>query len=183
MALGNTTLLEYGIRTEQSDMRAHVCPVVRRVYVYGTAGGLAAIDTGTYREVPGYQANVPTPTARGYLVPPMAIPGCVGLELRSSVWDALAFVSSDGLSQKGGKALRLVMGMIRQGLLPLPSMPKDVGDFELQVKGMDITIMPGQWQRPIVVQVKCDYKGGAQVLGGTGYLFLQTAECNPLGYH
>ena len=33
------------------------------------------------------------------------------------------------------------------------------------------------------IQVKCDYRGGPRELGGSGNLFLQTHECNPLRRH
>ena len=39
--------------------------------------------------------------------------------------------------------------------------------------GVKCIVVNGKWR----IQVKCDYDAGP---GGTGNLFLQTAECNPL---
>ena len=66
---GNTKLVEYGIHNEGSDIRAHVCVLARRVYVFPTANALACIDAGDYPRRPVYtQINgVSTVTAEGYL--------------------------------------------------------------------------------------------------------------------
>jgi hypothetical protein len=40
VALQNTKLVDYGIQTEESDLRAHVCVNARQVYVYPTKKGV-----------------------------------------------------------------------------------------------------------------------------------------------
>src|SRR5690606_40834141 len=75
-------LVEYGTQTERSDVRAHVCPAVRCVYVYPTASGVAVVMTGNYPLRQAYQPGWPEPTAEGYLVPPEDIPNCVELKFR-----------------------------------------------------------------------------------------------------
>ena len=182
-ALGNTRLVEHGIQTEQSDLRAHVCPVARKVYVYPTKRGLEAIDSGKFRSVPGYQDGIKTATAKGYLVPPFEIKECVAISLRAEAWDYLKFSEHDTLSSKGHKAEKLILQMLKRGLFPVPALPDTVTDKDIQIRGADIIIKAGKLTRDdIVIQVKCDYRGGERSDGGTGNLFLQTEECNPFGY-
>ncbi len=182
--MNRTSLVEYGIQTEQSDVRAHVCPAVRRVYVYPTASGLSAVSAGKYPLRPAYQPGWPEPTAEGYLVPPEDIPNCVELRFRDRAWDALAFDRGESTTAKGDKAVRLVKSMLKQGLLPLPSESQVVEEMDMQVKGTDIFVRANQLrERDVRVQVKCDFNGGRKELGGTGNLFLQARERNPFGYN
>jgi hypothetical protein len=44
----------------------------------------------------------------------------------------------------------------------------------MQFEGLDIVVATR-----VRIQVKLDFRGGERELGGTGNLFLQTAECNP----
>jgi len=173
-------LFDYGIQNEQSDIRVHVCPVARRVYVYPTDCGLQAIEMGNYPQRNGYQRDVDEPTARGYLVPPFDIEKCVGLTFRSTAWDKINFQSTDDTSEKGIKAIQLVKGMLRQGLFPAPFLGREVTDKDIQIDGTDIIVNSnGSASGILRLQVKCDYPGGEKSLGGTGNLFLQTAERNP----
>jgi len=182
--LGNTALVDYGIQTEKSHIRAHVCPKARRVYVYPTPNGIEAIESGAYISRPGYQSGISMPTSLGYLVPPFDIAECVALAIRPDAWDYLNFSDEDSLTDKGNKAVRLVKGMLKRGLFPIPAIGTEITDRDLQVDGTDIIIRAGAIrQQDIVIQVKCDFPGGERDLGGTGNLFLQIAECNPLGIH
>ena len=175
-------LHDYGIQNEQSDLRAHVCPLVRRVYVYPTAEGRRAIAAGGWTPRPAYQAGVTGPTAMGYCVPPFAIRRCVALEVRAEAWEKVAFCDTDDTSEKGKKAVRFVRDMIRFGVFPLPYV---IGECDtdlsrtMQINGDDIVVSVGTNQ--VHIQVKCDYRGGDDALGGTGNLYLQVAERNPLG--
>jgi len=177
----NNLLHEYGIQTEQSDLRAHVCPLVRRVYVYPTAEGRRALEAGGRRARPAYQPGVVGPTAMGYCVPPFAIRRCVAVEVRAQAWEAVAFSETDDTSAKGQKAVRFVAEMIRAGVFPLPYA---VGQLDadparaMQIRGDDIIVDLGATR--VHIQVKCDYRGGDVTLGGTGNLYLQVAERNPL---
>lgn len=178
------SLVEYGIQTEQSDVRVHVCPVVRRVYVYPTSSGVSVIASGSYRLVPAFQPGWPEPTAMGYLVPPDDIPNCVEVKFRDLAWNALAFRRDDDPTTKGNKAVRLVKSMLKHGLLPLPAESEVVDESDMQVSGTDILVKANQLRvQDIRIQVKCDFEGGRKELGGTGNLFLQVQEINPFGYH
>ena len=88
------------------------------------------------------------------------------------------FDKDDGLHEKGRKATLLIKGMIRDGMFPMPAIPLEQLDRALQIDGEDIVAWISG--RRIRIQVKCDYAGGEESLGGTGNLFLQTAELNPL---
>jgi len=174
-------LFDYGIQNEQSDLRAHVCPLVRRVYVYPTVEGRRATEAGGRSARPAYQAGVTGPTAMGYCVPPFDIRRCVALEVRADAWAAATFCETDDTSTKGAKAVRFVAGMIRAGVFPLPY-AIDQCDADpsrtMQINGDDIVVTVGS--NRVHIQVKCDYRGGDVALGGTGNLYLQVAERNPL---
>jgi len=177
-------LVSYGIQTEKSHIRVHVCPIAKCVYIYPTENGIQAIDSGHYPDVHGYQKDVDFPTAKGYLVPPFDINCCVGLSFRDDAWDAIGFSPSDSTSEKGSKAVKLVLAMIKRGLFPFLAIAaiSEITDKQLQVQGQDIIIASSaiHAHEDIVIQVKCDYAGGEKSLGGSGNLFLQTAERNPL---
>jgi len=177
-------LYNYGIQNEESDIRVHVCPIAKRVYVYPTACGLAAVKSGKHPKKSGYQKGFNLPTATGYLVPPFQIKRCVSIKMRDSVWASLNFKENETTIQKGTKAERLVEGMILNGLLPIPALTKKISRKDLQIKGQDIIIPSGAiTQTDIRIQVKCDFPGGEKSLGGTGNLFLQVQERNPGNCH
>jgi len=181
MGTSSDQLHEYGIQNEASDIRAHVCPFVRRVYVYPTEEGRRVAISGKWPKRPAFQPGVEGATAEGYLVPPLAIPRCVGIEVREEAWDFTAFCESDDTTMKGKKAVRFVAQMIRAGIFPLPY---SVGNLDadptetMQIRGDDIIVDLGA--NRVHIQVKCDFKGGDKALGGTGNLYLQVAERNPL---
>ena len=178
------SLFEYGIQTEKSDIRTHVCPVVRRVYVYPTSSGLMVIESGCYPLVPGYQPGWSEPTAEGYLVPPDDIPCCVELKFRNTVWDHLNFRKDEDTSEKGRKAVRLVKMMLKRGLLPIPTESEIVEERNIQISGTDIYVKANRLrEKDVHIQVKCDFDGGRKELGGTGNLFLQVREINPFGLY
>ena len=173
---GNTTLVEHGIQTELSDIRAHICPRERRVYIFPTQAGIEAIDSQRYVVKEAHQEGTDVITARGCWVPPMEIRRCISLAFRDSAWNKLQFRDGDSLSEKGSKALKLVLGIIRAGLFPGSLSGEKVQDLAWDIRGMDIIIRARHMPERIV-QVKCDYAGGRSGL------FLQLEECNPLGRH
>lgn len=183
---GTRELVDSGIQTENSDIRAHVCPVVRLVYVYPTECGITAINSGKFRKYPGFQEGVEEPTSEGYLVPPFAIERQAAVSVNDNVWEALAFSKSDSPTEKKEKSERLVRGMLKQGIFPLPAKAKTVHDKNEQIAGTDFIVedisLP-EGKTALRIQVKCDFDGGDKDRGGTGNLFIQVAECNPLGYH
>lgn len=172
-------LVGYGIQNEESDIRAHVCPKIKRVYVFPTKSGQEAIEkskNNTY----GYQENVSYPTAIGKRIPWQKIKSCISIGFRDSAWDAMHFSEKDDTSVKGKKAVRLISEATKNGLFPIPLIDKCDSSLskEIEIKGQDIIVhVAGQI---INIQVKCDYLGGDKKLGGTGYLYLQTHEINPL---
>lgn len=184
MKMYNEKLVDYGIQNEDSHIRVHVCPKVQRVYVYPTDCGISAIQTGQYHNTPGFQAGIAIPTAMGYLVPPFDIKRCVALSLNGDVWDSLGFQRIQTTTIKGQKAVRLIVEMLKQGLFPIPVQAYEITDRDLQIKGADVVIKAGTVTKDdIIIQVKCDFDGGEKELGGTGNLYLQVAECNPLRRH
>lgn len=175
--IGNTRLVEHGIQNEASDLRAHVCVLAEKVYVFRTADAVKimnyGIELGRYLPVSIRQPGVDVVTAICYPVP-------VG-DLRTIEVSAQRlireqrFSPQDSTSAKGKKAVNVVTQLIRMGWFPLLAVhAEDSTDFDLQVSGVDILIA-GKWR----IQVKCDYKSGIGN-GCTGKLWLQTHECNPL---
>lgn len=172
------SLVNYGIQTEKSHIRVHVCPIARCVYVYPTISGLKAISTGKYPLIYAYQTGHENPTARGYLVPPDNIACCIEIVLNNNTWEFFDFREEESVINKGEKAVRLVKGMIKKGLLPFPAIPKIIKNQSMQINGIDILIQSTK-QNNVHIQVKCDFKGGDKNRGGTGNLFLQIQEANP----
>jgi len=174
-------LHQYGIMQEKSDTRAHVCAVVQRVYVFDTQAAREVIRNGSYPVREASQTGVNGTTATGWLVPPEDIPACVALKPRSQTWEYLDFSERHSTSHRGREAMRLVVGLIKNGMFPFPAQPTDHLHVDIDMEGKDIRAHVAEQTR--YIQVKCDRRGGAQELGGTGNLFLQKAERNPFGRH
>ncbi|MHA2377488.1 MAG: hypothetical protein ACXAB9_15140 [Candidatus Thorarchaeota archaeon] len=174
--LGNTSLVRYGIQDYSCDLMIHVAVEARKVYMYPTESGKIAIDSGKYRTAPAFINGIQT--ARGYLVPPGKIEGCKWFDIPDDLLNKYRFEYSASTSIKGNKAEQLVKEMIEKGLLPLIVDVKEVEDYEQQLKGNDLEVICAS-----SYQVKCDWKAGHKVFGGTGNLFLQVEECNPFGMH
>jgi len=174
-------LHEYGIMQEQSDTRAHVCSVVQRVYVFDTDAAREVIRNGSYPVREATQNGVKGRTATGWLVPPKDIPACVALSPRPHTWSHLDFSETHSTAHRGREAMRLVDGLIREGMFPLPAHPTGELTIDTDMEGKDIRVHVAKQIRHI--QVKCDRRGGSKDLGGTGNLFLQKAERNPRGLH
>ena len=71
-------------------------------------------------------------------------------------------------------AVSIVAEMLKRQLIKLPVNIALIDDKNMQIRGTDILI-----QSKLCLQVKCDYLAGERQFGGTGNIFLQTAECNP----
>jgi len=171
----NTTLIDYGIHEEDSYIRAHVCPIVKIIYVFKTQEVIKVLDK--YPEVPGRQPGISFPTAMGRLVPPNDI-----FDIRPLYWNSYpwweSFNENDSTEKKGKLAVLVVTSIMKIGRFPLWFDAKEVEDINIDIQGTDI-IVCGKWK----IQVKCDFRAGPKELGGTGNLFIQTKECNPLGKH
>jgi len=174
--LGNTKLVKHGIYQENVDLRIHVAVKTRRVYIFETHKGIKAIETGKYPSRPVYTGNIVT--AIGYIVPPDDIEGCRCVPIPDNVLEGIQFDIKDSTPKKGEKAERLANRMILMGLIPLTISIASSADQELQINGSDFEILQAR-----SIQVKCDWSAGPREYGGTGNLFLQIQECNPLGLH
>lgn len=178
--LGNTRLIRYGIQTDSSDWRAHVCVNAGMVYVFPTKLAAQLIEKNNYRlvEVPTYIGGQKIITARGYPVPVSDIPRITPVSV-ANVIEKVGFSKELSTTEKGDRAVKLVMRLLRLGWFPLPWDSGIVEGVEMQVSGLDV-IVTGRHS----IQVKCDYEGGEPKKADprvTGNLFLQVEECNPLG--
>jgi len=174
MTSGNKQLIKYGIEewVETVDMMFHVSVVTKRVFSYEPGKALQTILAGDFQQVIVRTGNVIT--ARGYLVPPSAIEGW-GTVIPVRIFHEADFKQYDNTTVKGKKAEQVVREMLRGGQLSLNLSVIIVTDEELQLDGLDL--IPKQ---ALNMQGKCDWKAGPRELGGTGNLFIQTDECNPL---
>lgn len=182
VTLGNTRLVEYGIQTEESDLRAHVCVNARTVYVYPTKMGIKTVTEGNFQKRPAYQPGAAFPTAEGFIVPPEKIYGCLPI---NAAWamERLGIVSfGASTSAKGDWAVGVVRLLLSKGWFPMWGTSEVIDSLDIQIKGVDVIVTSRAR-----IQVKCDYEGGSPVRQGnkgervTGNLFLQVAECNPFG--
>lgn len=172
-----TKLADYGIHNEKSDIRLHVCPKIQRVYLYETKHGVAAIATGRYQKKPAgqYVNGQYHVTASGYLVPVFDIVGCQEFMLPDDIWRQYPMSENDSTSKKGMAAVRLVRAALIARAITLPGQVAVIEEKSLQIDGVDLIV-----QVSLRLQVKCDFRGGNRALGGTGNLYLQTSELNPL---
>lgn len=166
-------LYEYGIQTEDSDIRAHVSFVNQGIYVYETQEGLVAIEKHSPPTRSAYQPGYPSPTAEGWLVRPEWINGLVKVSLGDwSNWNCVDTAMST--SVKGRWAMKCVCAALRAGKFPLWIKASEEEDRDIQISGADLVVHCEK-----KIQVKCDYSAGEKP-HGTGNLFLQYAEINPL---
>ena len=164
-------LFNYGIQTEESDLRAHVSIVSNKVYVFPTKPAIELCKTGNYPSKLAWQPGVSYPTARGFVIPWNDIPFIVPVNAEIPIL-IQKFKEIDSTTVKGKKATNEVAWLLRRGWFPLMgAVPKEPTEMEAQVKGIDL-IVSGIWK----IQVKCDWKAGE---GGSGNLYLQIAERNP----
>ena len=165
-------LVPYGIQNEESFIRAHVCPVVGRVYVFETERGRDIIKKKQYRIAPAYTGG--QKTAEGYLVPPEDIEGVMEFNIPDDLKRNILELSESTTSIKGRGAVKIVQEMMSRRLLTMPAILEDETSIDAQLRGSDLVV-----SNSCTVQVKCDWRGGSWRLGGTGNLYLQIAESNP----
>lgn len=167
-------LFEYGIHLENSDIRCHVGPAARSIFVFRTALASALLP-GKYRKAYAGQPGVEGPTGLGYLVPWRDVP-----DIRAVAWSSVPwwewFDFHETTSEKGKKAVGVTAELMRLGRFPLwLDNGVESKDVSVQIRGTDMIIF-GRWR----IQVKCDWLAGDVKDGGSGNLFLQIAERNPL---
>jgi hypothetical protein len=163
-------LAEYGIQTDQSDIRAHVSVVNRCVFVFPTKAGLEAVEKNNAKLVFAGQEGVSGKTSSGWLVKPEWIRGLRAVRDDSFEWHL--FSQNMSTSRKGEIAVDAVRHLMAKGDFPVTLNGIPISDKQMQISGTDLLICP-----ELKVQVKCDYRAGPPP--GTGNLYLQKAECNP----
>jgi hypothetical protein len=171
-----TKLVEYGIQNEGSNIRVHVCYVAKYAYEYPTQSGIDAIKNEGLRRATATQPGVDFITARGVLVPPEAIDHCRWYRIPDEILSSHRISKSMSTSEKGDKAAHIVADMMRGNAMPIlcgDGWVIVVRQKQLQFDGVDI-------RATVKIQVKLDMRGGHKKFGGTGNLFLQTHERNPL---
>ena len=173
MAVQSSTLFEYGIQTEASDIRAHVSVVNRMIYVFPTRHGVDAVFRVPREERDATQPGVNGPTARGWLVPVDDVKDIRRLKYAS--WEGwIEFRDDLSTSRKGQLAVQCVIAAMKRGRFPFWLDATEDERHNVQILGTDILVFCRK-----KVQVKCDYYAGDKPFG-TGHLFFQRAECNPL---
>lgn len=171
---GNTTLVDYGILNEISDIRVHVCFAARRCYAYKTEEGRNAINKYKHVILEKSARQGDIITAMGYPMPLDYIDDVREIIIPDVWLSILKPQVKDKEDEKGRKAIRVIIGLLKRGHFPLWIDSKDEEDQALQISGVDILVSCKQ-----KIQVKCDFRGGHKKYGGTGNLYLQTKECNP----
>ena len=171
----NQRLIEHGIMQEESDYRIHVGFEAGAIYVFPTENGKKAVRSGEYSTTSAGQPGVYFTTSKAVLVPWHKIKGCKEIPIPPALLRAAKCRRSDSTSIKGRKALCIVQMMQQIDLVPISFAVTEVRNETMQIAGVDLTT------RPVTIQVKCDFKCGAKERGGTGNLYLETHECNPLG--
>lgn len=180
-------LFHYGIRTEKSDIRAHVGVLARSVFIFRTKHGIEAIEKHNPPLRPAYQGGVVGKTAEGY---PVQMGWVRDLRVRNlshwPVWDG--WTQALSTTEKGRRAVKLVCELLKHGLFPLWVNADDDDRKSIQLHGTDVVVFARQR-----IQVKCDYRAGWVNDGTirkhpghpmcTGNLFLQDYERNPLQRH
>jgi hypothetical protein len=173
-------LFEYGIQLERSDIRVHVSPSTRRLYVFPTAEAQRLLDQrgADFPAVTATQPGVEYVTAIGKLVPCNDMPLLQVVTLDHYAWWQ-KFKPTYATSTKGRMAVSIVLWALRNGRLPLWIRDaRESASCKVQRSGTDILI----WAR-FRIQVKCDWSAGPVEWGGSGNIFLQEAELNPLKRH
>jgi len=102
------------------------------------------------------------------------------LDIPGDLYEKANWSKEDSLGTKGHKAVVTVQNMLKRGKFAFPRLDGVGGDSQvvtekqIDIRGTDIIVFAR-----IKMQIKCDYRGGPQELGGTGNLYLQVAESNP----
>jgi hypothetical protein len=168
------TLFEYGIQTEDSDIRAHVSVANRTIYVFKTASAVAVLTEAAAPLVSATQPGAKGPTAEGWVLPVEKIPDL--RRVRFPSWRGWEFFDKRlPTSEKGKMAISCVRDAMKRGHFPFWLDAIEDDRKYLQLRGTDLLVFCKKR-----VQVKCDYDCGDRPLG-TGNLFLQKAERNPFG--
>ncbi len=176
----NYKLYDYGIYTEQSDIRAHVGPLAKTVYVYKTQEMINYIDQNKETIPIKYasQQGWSQPTASGYTVPIADLSFIRKVQWYSYPWDTFP-PRTASTSERGAAAVHIVCELLRLGRFPLFfDGAEESTDRNIQISGTDI-VVTGTHK----IQVKCDYPAAPREMGGYGNLYIQIQESNPFKMH
>lgn len=175
-------LFEHGIHTEESDIRAHVGFKTQTLYAFPTKRGVEdmerCVKEGKTAYKYAFQKGVVYATGGGYPIPWNEIKDLKRARIPIEWFFNFKGTENSSTSEIGDYAVGLVSRLLKEGRFPLWSNPMFCMDVDLQIKGMDI-IVKGRWR----IEVKGDVSCGERDLGGTGNLFFQTHELNPLKRH
>ena len=173
--MNDMELFNSGIHTENSDIRAHVGVANRKVYVFQTKHGVDAMSACDVTKE-AFQPGVVYATARGKIVPWDSIKGIRVLPCTNwSRWNEFHPLMTT--SQRGALAVACVIDIMKAGRFPLWLDAWEDERENVQIKGTDILLFCRK-----KIQVKCDWSCGERP-NGTGNIFLQIAERNPLKMH
>lgn len=176
MNLGNTNLVRYGIFDEKAEVRGHVSPTTKHIYVFLPERAREAIEKKEYAKKPAFTGRLVT--AKGYCIPPEDIKGCKAYPIPEDLLKEANFSKKDTTSEKGRKAEMIGEEMLRRGIIPAIITVNTCTDVNKQIDGVDATITV-----KCTYQFKCDYDAGPKMYGGSGNLYIQTEECNPFNQH
>jgi len=170
-------LFDYGIYTECSDVRAHVGVLAKMVFVFPTRNAISAVEEHNPKLVFGFQSGVSAPTASGWLIALELIRDLRTIPVKSNWSGWYGWTDNLSTTQKGQRAVELVLQMLRLGRLPIwLDNVEDDPRQNIQIKGTDIVVYAHKR-----IQVKCDFRAGPKSIPGcTGNIFIQKSERNPL---
>lgn len=173
---GNRKLVPYGINEELSDYRAHVGFATRTVYVFETEEMKELIRKGNFTEAFAFIEGIKT--ASGKLVSPSSIRKLQSIVIPPRTFEKWKCFPQDHQLKKAECAVQIVVWMIGEGMIALKAKGVIVHSKSLQIDGCDIII-----NNQVHMQAKCDYRAGPASSDGSGYLFIQTEECNPFKFY
>jgi len=180
----NTSLVDYGIQTEESDFHIHVGYKTQHIYIFSTKQALLTITQGDYpcKSVYTYipELHESIVTAKGYPVPIYDIPGIKEIKIPDDLYHQFPISRNVRMStgEKGKRAVSIVKEMLKRQLINLPVGITEISEKTMQIQGTDIIITTR-----LKLQIKCDWLAGMKDFGGSGNVYLQVQECNPLGIH
>lgn len=171
----------HGILTEQSDWRAHVCPLgrtnQRAIWFFPTKSGKQAALDNRHKWKTAGQAGVKGPTGLGPRVPPEEIEGAIACHPPGWIWWLEPWAWN--MKDRGGAAERTVRQVLESGYVPtaLPFCLPQAEDLKVRhtPRSFDWDFELRRGRGVIRLQVKADLP--SIKFGG---LYLQVDERNPL---
>lgn len=166
-------MIKYGIDEEESDIRAHVSLPGKCITVFRTADMRALLERNSYPTRMAGQKGVDGFTSKGHVVPITDVNPKYILTSKFYQWDKW---DHDAMScgEKGDMAVDCVRAAIIANKFPLWVCGIVNDQVEIDIEGTDILVSSRRR-----IQVKYDWLAYPKP-GGSGKLYIQTHECNPL---